>query len=77
MSKISRFVIWICSKFARCELKQLIFSFLNILNHQNPAIKTNDDFKNKHYSYRDFYANSLPTLTELAIKKFLTPYQRL
>lgn len=36
MSKIARFVIWICSKFTRIEIEQIIAGLLDVLNNRNP-----------------------------------------
>ena len=35
MSKIARFVIWICSKFTRVEIEQIINGLLDVLNNRN------------------------------------------
>lgn len=64
MSRISRFVIWICSKFTKAEIEQIIFGLTDILLNRNPDVKPKDDFKEKHPNYRDFAADPLPPLTE-------------
>jgi transposase-like protein/Zn finger protein HypA/HybF involved in hydrogenase expression len=64
MSKIARFVIWICSKFTRNEIEQIINSLLDILNNLNPEVKPKDDFKEKHPNYRVFSVDPLPPLSE-------------
>lgn len=45
MNKISRFVIWICSKFDRSEIEKIINELLLILEDRDPHIKPKDDFK--------------------------------
>ena len=64
MSKIARFVIWICSKFTRKEIEQIINGLLDVINNRNPEVKPKDDFKEKHPNYRNFSVNPNPPLTE-------------
>jgi len=64
MNKITRFVIWICSKFTREEIEQIIHELLEILAERNPEIKPKDDFKEKHPRYRDFFIDPNPPLTK-------------
>lgn len=60
MSKIARFVVWICSRFTRSEIEQIINGLLDVLKDRNPEIKPKDDFKEKHPNYRDFFVDPLP-----------------
>jgi len=69
MSRISRFVIWICSKFTKAEIEQIMFGLSEILSDRNPDVKPKDDFKEKHPNYRDFAVDPLPPLTEPPVKK--------
>jgi len=70
MSKIARFVIWICSKFTKAEIEQIVFGLSDVLLDRNPDVKLRDDFKEKHPNYRDFAVDPLPPLTEApAVKK--------
>ena len=62
MPRISRFVIWICSKFNRDEIKHIIKELGEILANRNPEIKPKDDFKEKHPNYREFSVDSKPPL---------------
>ena len=48
MDRVSRFVIWICSKFTREQIERIIKDLNEILNNRNPEIKPKDDFKEKH-----------------------------
>ena len=64
MSKVSRFVIWICSKFTRKEIEYIVNGLLDVLNNRNPEVKPKDDFKEKHPQYRKFSVDPLPPLTE-------------
>jgi transposase-like protein len=64
MSKIARFVVWICSKFTRAEVEQIIQGLLDVLKDRNPEVKPKDDFQEKHPNYRKFSVDPLPPLTE-------------
>ena len=74
MSKIARFVIWICSKFTKAEIEQIVVGLSDVLSDRNPEMKPKDDFKEKHPNYRNFTVDPLPPLTELpTAKKKRTP----
>jgi hypothetical protein len=45
MGRISRFAIWICSKFNRDEIEKIVDALLEILANRHPEIKPKDDFK--------------------------------
>lgn len=64
MSKIARFVVWICSKFTRVEIEQIIQGLLDVICNRNPEVKPKDDFKEKHPNYRKFSVDPSPPLTE-------------
>lgn len=69
MHRISRFVIWICSKFTKAEIEFLVKELSDILNNRNPEVKPKDDFKEKHPNYRNFYSDPKPPLTSPPKKK--------
>ena len=73
MNRIARFIIWICSKFNRAEIEQIIHGLLEVLANRNPEIKPKDDFKEKHPHYRDFYVDPLAPLTNQPPKESLSP----
>jgi len=60
MNRISRFVIWICSKFTRDEIERIIKELSEILANRNPEVKPKDDFKEKHPNYREFSVDPHP-----------------
>lgn len=68
-NKIIRFVVWICSKFTRIEIEQIISELLKILSDKNPIIKPKDSFKEEHPNYRNFYVDPNPPLTNNPSKK--------
>lgn len=86
MGKISRIVLWICSKFTRAEIEKIIHGLQDVLANRNPNVKPKDDFKEKHPNYRDFHADPLPpskqppptpqTKPSLDFRKLLSDFQR-
>jgi putative transposase len=64
MPKIARFIIWICSKFTKSEIEQIVSGLADILQNRNPEVKPKDDFQEKHPNYRNFAVPSLPPLTD-------------
>jgi len=45
MDRISRFVIWICSKFNREQIERIVVELQDVLSNRNPEVKPKDDFK--------------------------------
>lgn len=45
MDRISRFVIWICSKFNREQIERIVLELQEVLANRNPEVKPKDDFK--------------------------------
>ena len=64
MHRIARFIIWICSKFTRSEIVQIINGLLDVLQNRNPEVKPRDDFQEKHPNYRNFSVDPLAPLTK-------------
>jgi len=64
LSKTARFVIWICSKFTKNEIEQIVVGLSDVLENRNPEVKPKDDFKDKHPNYRNFIVDPEPPLTE-------------
>jgi putative transposase len=64
MSKIARFIIWICSKFTKNEIDQIVVGLVDILHNRNPEVKPRDDFQEKHPNYRKFSVDPLPPLAK-------------
>jgi hypothetical protein len=64
LSKIARFVIWVCSKFTKAEIEQIVAGLVDVLQNRNPEVKPKDDFKEKHPNYRNFSVDPKPPLTE-------------
>ena len=85
MTKIRRFVFWICSKFTKSELEQIVHGLIEVLLDHDPEVKPKDDFKEKHPNYREFSVPPLAPLTVLPKKepprvrdylKLLTEYEK-
>jgi hypothetical protein len=70
-SRISRFVIWICSKFTYIEIEQIITGLSGVIQNRNPEVKPKDDFKEKHPNYRQFAVDPKPPLTDSPLQKKL------
>ena len=68
-SKIARFVIWVCSKFTRLEIEQIVAGLSDVIQNRNPEVKPKDDFKEKHPNYRRFAVDPKPPLTEPPLQK--------
>jgi len=68
MKRISRFVIWICSRFTREQIEFIVKELSTILTSRNHSVKPKDDFKDKHPNYRKFFVDSTPPLTERPAK---------
>ena len=68
-NKIIRFVVWICSKFTKVEIEQIISELLKILSNQNPEIKPKDNFGQEHPNYRKFTVDPNPPKIKLDKKK--------
>ncbi len=64
MKRISRFVLWICSKFTKEQIEFIVKELSAILKSRNPAVKPKDDFKEKHPNYRKFIVDSTAPLTK-------------
>ncbi|MDQ1351192.1 MAG: hypothetical protein QG657_1494 [Acidobacteriota bacterium] len=64
MSKVSRFVVWICRKFSREEIERIIAELTSILKNPNAEVKPRDSFKEDHPNYRNFQADPIEPLTE-------------
>jgi len=64
LNKVSRFVIWICSKFNREQIQTIIKELSEILENRNPEIKPKDDIQQKYPNYRNFYVDPKPPLNQ-------------
>jgi len=68
-SRVARFIIWICSKFTRIEIEQIITGLSDVIQNHNPEVKPKDDFKEKHPNYRQFAVDPKPPLAEPPLQK--------
>ena len=62
MRKTHRFVIWVCPKFTREEIDEIIQGLLESIANRNPCVKSKDDFEEKHPNYRNFFVDPEPPL---------------
>src|SRR5262252_3164485 len=63
MGKIPRLVLWLCSKFTRQDLQELVNQLQEVLAGRQPEPQPRDDFRQQHPHYRDFYVDPLAPLT--------------
>ncbi len=64
MKKITRIIVWLCSKFNKEEIENITIGLIDVLSDRNPEIKPKDDFKQKHPNYREFSVDPNPPLTK-------------
>jgi hypothetical protein len=63
-SKISRFVVWLCSKFSRQEIERIITELTSILKKPDSKFGPRDEFKEEHPNYRNFEPDPTEPLAE-------------
>lgn len=68
-NKVTRFVIWICSKFNRQEIEKIISELSEIIKNKNPEIKPKDDFKQNNPNYRNYFVDENLPLSEKSDNK--------
>ncbi len=85
MIKFKTIIIWLCKKFNREQLFELIDQLIKILDDKYSDIKPKDDFKEKHPNYRNFKADPLAPLDaaefielkpSIDYKKILVHYEK-
>ena len=69
MFNLSRIVIWICKRFNREQINQIIGELSGILKDPNSEIQPKDTFKEDHPNYRNFEVDPNPPLKEKPEKK--------
>jgi len=69
MVKFRKLIIWLCKKFNREELLELIHEINLILKDKYSNIKPRDDFKEKHPNYRNFKVDPLAPLEAVEFSK--------
>ena len=70
MDQISRFVVWICSRFNREQIEKIIKELSDVLkSRQEFPSKRKDAFKQQHPNYRNFTVDPTAPLTGLFKKK--------
>lgn len=70
MNQISRFVIWICSRFNREQIEMIVKELSTVLkNRSSFPSKPKSAFKEQHPHYRNFYVDKTPPLTDNVKKK--------
>ena len=69
MNKIQRLIVWICKRFEREQILNIIDELVKVLDNKNPEFQPKDQFKDKHPKYRDFSIDPLAPLDSAKIVK--------
>jgi hypothetical protein len=70
MDQISRFVIWLCSKFSREQLELIVQELSDMLQGRKEfPVNPKDAFREKHPNYRAFTVDPTPPLKNPSKKK--------
>jgi transposase-like protein len=64
MGNIPRLVLWLCRKFSRPDLQELVQQLQEILAGRQPEPQPRDDFREQHPHYRDFSVDPRAPLTQ-------------
>jgi len=64
MGNIPRLVLWLCRKFTREDLQELVQQLQEILAGRQPEPQPRDDFRQQHPHYRDFSVDPRAPLTQ-------------
>ena len=63
ITRVSRFVLWICRHFTKSQIEQIIKELSDVVANRNPAVKPKDDFQEKHPHWRVYRADPTPPRT--------------
>lgn len=66
MTKIARFVLWLCKNFTRQELEEIVAQLQQLLSERELPLHPRDEFRDKHPHYRDFSVDPQAPLTQPA-----------
>jgi len=69
MNRIQRLIVWICKRFNREQILNIIDELVKVLDNKNPELQPKDEFKSKHPKYRDFRIDPLAPLDSAKIVK--------
>ncbi|MCB9502522.1 MAG: hypothetical protein H6696_11330 [Deferribacteres bacterium] len=73
MNQIQRLIVWICRRFTRDQILNIVDELVQVLDNKNPELHAKDDFKEKHPNYRDF---SVDPLAPLDAAKVIPPKKK-
>jgi hypothetical protein len=68
-SRTSRFVIWICSKFTRIEIEQIVTGLSDVLQNRDPEVKPKEDFNREASQLPAVRRHPIPPLAEPLFQK--------
>ncbi len=68
-NSVTRFVVWICKKFTRTQVENIIFELSEAIKDPNAEIQPKDTFKENHPNYRNFKVDPKSPLKKKSVKK--------
>ena len=76
-NRIYNFVKWICSKFTKSDIQQIIKELSDVIEGRNKELKPKDDFKLQNPHYQNFSPDPTPPLTEPKLQLPFLNWQQL
>ena len=68
-NNVTRFIVWICKKFTRTQVENIVLELSRILKDPNAEIQPKDTFKEDNPNYRNFKVDPKAPLKEKSVKK--------
>ena len=69
MNQIQRLIVWICQRFSRDQILEIVDELTKILHDKHSKLQPKDEFKDQHPNYRDFSTDPLAPLDAAEITK--------
>ena len=68
-NNVTRFVVWICKKFTRTQVENIILELSEALKDPNAEVQPKDTFKEDNPNYRNFEVDPKAPLKKETVKK--------
>ncbi len=68
-NNVTKFITWICKKFNRKQVEQIVFELSKILKDPKAEFQPKDTFKEDHPNYRNFEIDPKAPLKGKDLKK--------
>jgi len=69
LNQIQRLIVWICKRFNREQILNLVDELTKIVHNKHPELRPKDEFKEKHPNYRYFSTDPLAPLDAATVIK--------